>query len=354
MATRRDADVIVIGAGIFGLSSAFACLERGLSVLVLERRTIGSGASGGIVGAMAPHAPDGWSAKKQFQFDALVSAESYWSRIDTISGVPCGYGRIGRIQPLANKEAHARALRRVEGAKRYWGERAVWRVETQAIHDNISARIHPANACRSLTKAIRSYGGIILESVAVSGIKDGTVMTANGAMTAKSIILAAGFESFDFLTPFLGEGSGSGVKGQAMLVRPTVPINGPMIHADGLYIVPHADGTSGIGSTSEDHWTDLGTDALLDALHDKAITRSPAIANAEVLSRWGGIRPKARGRDAMIGRISSTNSLFVATGGFKTAFGIAHEVGRVIAQMIVGEPVNLPPSFNPEYHRVKK
>lgn len=51
-------DVLVVGAGIFGLSCAWACIERGLSVVVAERAAPGAGASGGPVGALAPHLPE--------------------------------------------------------------------------------------------------------------------------------------------------------------------------------------------------------------------------------------------------------------------------------------------------------
>ncbi|HIF77741.1 MAG TPA: FAD-binding oxidoreductase, partial [Sulfitobacter sp.] len=62
-------DVTVRGAGIFGLSVAWACALRGASVQVVDPAGPAAGASGGIVGALAPHVPENWNAKKAFQLD---------------------------------------------------------------------------------------------------------------------------------------------------------------------------------------------------------------------------------------------------------------------------------------------
>jgi gamma-glutamylputrescine oxidase len=48
------ADVIVIGGGFTGLSAALACAEKGLSVILLEAKTIGFGASGRNGGQLIP------------------------------------------------------------------------------------------------------------------------------------------------------------------------------------------------------------------------------------------------------------------------------------------------------------
>ena len=62
-------EVTVRGAGIFGLSIAWACSELGARVQVVDPKGVGGGASGGIVGAMAPHVPENWNSKKAFQFN---------------------------------------------------------------------------------------------------------------------------------------------------------------------------------------------------------------------------------------------------------------------------------------------
>ena len=47
-------DVTVMGAGVFGLSVAYACARRGASVRVIDSNGVASGSSGGLVGALAP------------------------------------------------------------------------------------------------------------------------------------------------------------------------------------------------------------------------------------------------------------------------------------------------------------
>ncbi|MYK31364.1 MAG: FAD-dependent oxidoreductase, partial [Boseongicola sp. SB0670_bin_30] len=85
------ADVTVRGAGIFGLSIAWKALQRGARVRVIDRNGPGSGASGGIVGALQPHVPDPWNALKQFQLDGLIEAGAFWEGIDATSGVSSGF-----------------------------------------------------------------------------------------------------------------------------------------------------------------------------------------------------------------------------------------------------------------------
>ncbi|PZR70212.1 MAG: D-amino-acid oxidase, partial [Stutzerimonas stutzeri] len=63
-------DLIVVGGGVMGLWTALFAARQGLSVHLAERRTIGAGASGGVLGALMPHLPDRWNAKKAFQFAA--------------------------------------------------------------------------------------------------------------------------------------------------------------------------------------------------------------------------------------------------------------------------------------------
>ena len=90
------ADVTIMGAGAFGLSIAWECARRGARVRVCEAARIGAGSSGGIVGALAPHVPEQWNAKKQFQLDSLLMAEGFWAGVGA-ANVPENHTRVGSL-----------------------------------------------------------------------------------------------------------------------------------------------------------------------------------------------------------------------------------------------------------------
>jgi glycine oxidase len=362
MATVGSWDVVVVGGGIFGLCCAWACRSRGLSVAVIDKARLGSGASGGIVGAMAPHVPELWNRKKQFQLEALKTARSFWQEIDARSGLPSGYGQVGRLMPIQNAEAQARAQARKSGAYDLWGKDWDWSVLAQGhaliaasaapcgvLHDNLSARIAPVKACRSLAAALAKSGVVLLENHLVEEIGTAQVSGPWGLARAGAIILASGVQAFEVLENRLGTFAGAGLKGQAALLD--CDLRGqPQVSADGIFIVPHADATVAVGSTSERYWDTEGTDAKLDQVLEKARALCPPLRRAEVLQRWAGVRPRPAKRDPMLGPVPGWDGVYAATGAFKIGFGIAHRVGEVLADYATGKAVNLPPSFSVTHH----
>lgn len=361
-------DVLVVGAGIFGLSVAWAARQRGLSVRVLEARSVAAGASGGVVGALSPHVPDQWNPKKQFQLNALLAAAAHWRAVDAASGIDSCYRRRGRLMPLASGEARALAQARTEGAAAHWRGAAQWQVLPAAsdpawlgptpfgaVHETLSAQIHPARACASLAAALRKDSVEIIENTAVRAATGNQVTTAAGVQAAGAVVLAAGVEGFGLMPVPGAAGSGSGVKGQAAWLTPASDLaplleRAPVIFADGTYIVAHPDGVA-VGSTSERVYADPATtDTQLDAVIARARALCPALATAPVAARWAGVRPKARKRDPMLGPVPGQPGLFVANGAFKIGFGIAHAVGSLVADMIEGRPVDIPDSFSVGHH----
>ncbi|MEO9863790.1 FAD-dependent oxidoreductase, partial [Yoonia sp.] len=75
------ADVTIMGAGVFGLSVGYACAVRGAAVQIIDPNGVAAGASGGLVGALAPHVPENWNSKKAFQFESLMMAEAFWTEV---------------------------------------------------------------------------------------------------------------------------------------------------------------------------------------------------------------------------------------------------------------------------------
>jgi glycine/D-amino acid oxidase-like deaminating enzyme len=333
-------DLTVRGAGIFGLSIAWEALRRGAQVRVVDPGGPGAGASGGVVGALAPHTPDGWNEKKQFQLESLLMADAWWAEIAGVSGAVTGYGRTGRLQPLADAAAVALARSREVSAAEVWGQAASWRVvEARGfafapasptgllVHDTLTARIDPGRAVAALVAAIRALGGEV----------------ATDAPDEGAVVWATGWEGLRALS------AGGGVKGQALVLAAGMPEDAPQLFVDGLHVVPHVGGTVAIGSTSENAFDDpASTDAQLDALHAKALAALPFLKVVPVVRRWAGVRPRARTRAPLLGPWPGRAGHFVANGGFKIGFGIAPRVAQVMADLVLEGRETYPAAFRVE------
>ena len=340
------ADITVRGAGVFGLSIAWACLKRGARVQVVDPYGAGSGSSGGLVGALAPHVPENWNAKKQFQLESLLMAADFWASVEETGGVATGYGRTGRLQPLNDARALELARQREVSARALWQEHAEWRVckaeELGAwcppsttgfvVHDTLSARMHP-----------RRCGAALQSALAVRGIEVQSEAPDQGA-----VVHATGYRGLLELSDHFGKTLGNGVKGQSALLRFDAG-EVPQLYADGLHIIPHADGTLAIGSTSEREFDNpSSTDHLLEDVIDRARAVVPVLHGAKVIERWAGVRPRARSRAPMLGPWPGKPGHFIANGGFKIGFGMAPKVAEVMADLLLNGQNNIPAGFRVE------
>jgi glycine/D-amino acid oxidase-like deaminating enzyme len=337
-------DLTVLGGGIWGLSIAWEATRRGARVRLIERQALGAGASGGLVGALAPHVPEQWNAVKAFQLAALLAAPGFWAGVEDASGLPTGYARTHRWQPLADAAAVDLARARARSAADLWQGRAAWRVIARPDHpfapasptgllieDTLSARLHPRRTLAALARAIRSRGGEVLLG---EGASEGPVIHATGA---------AGLAA---LSQDLGRPIGRGVKGQAASLACPGMDMAPQLYLGGLHIVPHADGTVAIGSTSEtDHADPATTDAQLESLIARARAALPILADAPVLDRWAAERPRAATRQPILGAWPGRPGAFLANGGFKIGFGLAAEVARVMVDLVLDGVDTIPDPF---------
>lgn len=335
-------DLVVRGAGIFGLSIAWTALNRGASVVVVDPHGPGAGSSGGVVGALQPHTPDPWNAKKQFQFESLCLAKEFWPGVDDISGQNSGYARVGRLMPLRTERDVILAKERETAAAQNWADTASWTVTTlpgdwaipsptgHFVHDTLSAILNPYRAVASLVGAIQAKGGRI---VAESDFEGATIW-------------ATGWHGLNDLSAILQRPVGNGVKGQAILLDHDAR-GQPQVFADGLHFIPHVDGTLAIGSTSERAFTSgTQTDEQLDALLDRARTVIPALGQARILRRWASVRPRSNSRAPLLGPWPDRAGHFVANGGFKIGFGMAPKVAEVMVDLVLDGRDTIPPEFH--------
>jgi glycine oxidase len=377
-AALSSADLVIVGGGVMGLWAAVKAGRLGLRTLLLEAHAPGHGASGGLLGALMPHMPDRWNDKKQFQFDALLQLEEEVAAIEAETRLSCGYRRVGRYIPLPKPHLAVIAERHSIEAGTNWhqqGHAFHWHVmkssqidgwpdaaftEAGLVHDTFAARVFPRSLCAGLVAVIRATPHVdLVEGAAVAGIDPvlGRVTLENGETIGFGhCIVAAGHRAFPLIEG-LDAGDlqrkplGQPVKGQAALLAAAIDPAFPVIFLNGLYVVAHEGGHVAIGSTSEEEfYAPFSTDDKLDDLILRARALVPGLADAPVIERWAGLRPKAIDGDPMVGPHPRHPSVISLAGGFKVSFGLAHRLADAALAGIVGKPVDLPTSFTLAHH----
>ncbi len=330
-------DVEIVGAGIFGLSIAFECTRRGASVYVSDRGPPESSASFGLLGALTPHAPDAWNARKQFQLESLLMSRCWWQEVEEKGGKPSGYARTGRLLPVVSKRGLVAARRRQHAATVNWRGHALWTVKPAAefaeswrpvspsgwvVSDTLSARIMPRQAMHALLAALQEMGG-----------QFGTSRLNGGSSGAT--VFATGVAGLAQLGRQFGCTLGMPEKGQAMLLE-LADAGTQLLCGDRLYIVPHADGRVAVGSTSEREFSDARqTDGMLDELRDRAVQLFPRLKEGRIVHRWAHARPRCITRAPILGADPMRPGTFIANGGYKTGFGMAPRIASVMADLVL-------------------
>lgn len=370
-------DLLVAGAGVAGLWLTVKAARAGLSVMLVDPGTPGCGASGGFLGALMPHSPERWNGKKDFQFRALVDLEDEVARLESETGTRCGYRRVGRILPLTSERGRSAAIDQIAEARSNWGAgfsqevshapvRSGWpdmlRAPHGVVHETLSARLSPPGLLGALLASLAVMPNVDLRvGAAVMDVTPGehkARLSDGSVVTYGHIALASGVGAFPLIARAAGLPAGAlggGVKGQAALLDAKASPDLPLVYHDGVYVLVHDNGHVAVGSTSERDYDDpVSTDTQLDEIVARARKLCPVLKHAPVIRRWAGVRPRAIGRDPMLGPVPGAPGVLAMAGGFKISFGIAHRMADCVVAEVTGtKGPEMPHSFSVEYHAAK-
>ena len=211
----ENVDVAVIGAGFTGVSAALELAKQGASVALLERHTVGWGASGRNGGMATTGLAIGFSTavKRYGNSRAVEMFNEYNDAIDTVEklvgdyGIDCNYSRYGKLS-LAFHPSHYEGMLRSQELLATLADHHVTVIPKSEIHseigtdfyhgamlDPMGAGLHVGKFVHGLAGAAAGAGAFICENAGVTELKrvSGTVHdvhTTRGITRAKQVLVA--------------------------------------------------------------------------------------------------------------------------------------------------------------------
>ncbi len=324
-------DFVIAGAGIIGLSLALELQARGASVVVLEAGIALQQTSSAAAGMLAVEDPANPPALKPL---AQLSARLYpafLDRLAELSGIRVPFQTTTTLEASAtdiipNPRDLVPQLAPDAPTFRLLEERSVDpRQLAQALRAAVDHTARPHGI------EVREHTALTRVSMTPTAVHIGT---SAHPLAASKLIDCMGAWSPAPVVPR---------KGQMLAVRmpPTCDLN-TVLRTHDVYIVPRTDGPNAgraiIGATIEHAGFDLTVkpDAIL-GLNQRAVALLPALAQAEFLESWSGLRPGTADGLPILGTIPTQPRYVLANGHFRNGILLAPATAHVIARLLFDE-----------------
>jgi glycine/D-amino acid oxidase-like deaminating enzyme len=206
-----QADVAIVGAGVTGLSTALELTERGLDVVVLERKWAGSGASGVNAGHQASAVNEQLLMVRRFvgesairEYVALLNqALAYMTDYIARYEIDCGHRVTGSLV-AGTSEKHKAKVRRLTATVRELGGRVRFVDEDEMRERDLPVAFNcamwgdggifdPYRFVHGIRKVAERKGVRLYEQTPAVDLEDGSpvvLRTPAGEVRAKKVLLA--------------------------------------------------------------------------------------------------------------------------------------------------------------------
>ena len=342
-------DILIIGGGVTGLTTALCLAQDGASVTVLDRQRSGQEASWAGAGMLPPGNQAGASTPES---RLRAYSHTLWAQLSddlrSRTGIDNGYRICGAIEvPGAGGYESAAEAWQAEGIRADMCDRARLEQHVPDLATDFRSGIYlpefgqarNPRHLKALLAACHGLGVEIIEGVAqLQLIEQDTTVFAESPQRqfhAHKVCVTAGAWTSELLS-------------QVRLQLPVYPVRGQMaqlrvsrlpfscvIEQGRRYIVPRTDGLILIGSTEEHTGFDKQTTAEgISGLLDFARTLVPELGRAELVRSWAGLRPGSPDELPFLGRIPSFDNLYVGAGHFRSGLQMSPGTGRILADLL--------------------
>jgi glycine/D-amino acid oxidase-like deaminating enzyme/nitrite reductase/ring-hydroxylating ferredoxin subunit len=362
-------EVVIVGAGISGLTTAYCLVKSGRKVTVIEDGFIGSGETGRTTAHIVNALDDFYTELERLhgKENAALLAESHTTAIDLVEtivreeGIDCGFKRVDGylfLHPtdeIKTLQEEAAATRRVgiqtelvETAPGITGEKGPF------LKYPRQGQFHPMKYLQALAKAVVKYGGKIFTETHAEKIKEKEVIANGFTIQAEHIVVATNTPVNDLVTIHTKQHPYRTYVIAATVPKGSVPfslwwdtgdhesqwVNMPYNY---VRVQEYSDQYDLIIHGGQDHKTGQldkegkSQQEIYDTLEQWLRPRFPSIV--EVVYRWSGQVMEPVDAVAFIGKNPGDTNVYIATGD--SGNGMTH---GTIAGMLITDLINKKPN----------
>ncbi|GAB2565685.1 NAD(P)/FAD-dependent oxidoreductase [Gracilibacillus alcaliphilus] len=351
-------NIVVIGAGIVGASTAYQLSKTNHHVTLIDADFIGR-ATSAAAGIICP-----WVSQRRNKVWYRLASESacyYPKLINELKeqGISkTGYKQVGTLVVKDDEERLTNILKLVEQRREttpeigevHWLDTAETKQRFPLIADGYfslyvsgGARVHGEQLRQALLLACQKNNVPFITGEA--SFVDGEIMVSQRKIEADKVVIAAGAW---FNTLVQGLGITGKIKPQKAQIT-TLQIEAdtedwPVIMPPGAhYMVPFADGRLFAGVTHED---DVGFDTSITPgglyqIFSDTFTIAPSLAQSKLIETNVGFRPVAPDFLPVFGEFPNHPGIYAANGLGSSGLTTGPFIGKQLAQLVLGEKTDL-------------
>ncbi len=327
--------VIIVGAGIIGLSLAWRLAQRGMQVTILDRSAAATEASWAAAGMLAPGGEFESGETARFAVESLRTYPEFVRELKEATGCPIDFRICGTLEIDSDADPQRQAQNGIRSYPVDFAEAS--KLAPGLAHIEGSFRFYPDDAlvdpretCRALLCACKSLRVRIVENCDVTSIhvaREITITSSQGDFMSDRVAIAAGAWSGG--VPLL-------VNGEPRTLPGTYPVRGvlvgrkfssrtlgPFVRRGHSYLVQRESGFAIAGTTSEK----VGFNRTLQQDTVESVIAGvealwPDFAKGAETQSWLGFRPASESGEPHIGRFEDL-PLWMAYGHFRNGILMA-------------------------------